>query len=263
MITRKSFLSLATLAAVALAGVPAFAKEWKTVRMASEGAYAPFNFVGPDGELAGFDIDIGNALCEQMGVKCTWVKQDWDGMIPALMARKYDAIAASMSITDERKKSIDFSDKYYNTPIRLLARKDSGLDGSPAGLSGKRVGVQRETIHDRYATAVLEPAGAEIVRYGSADEANLDFVGGRLDARLDDTVILSESILKKPGGDAYAFVGEPISDPKWAGYGVGIGLRKQDSDLKDMFNKAIAAIRANGKYQEIQAKYFDFDVYGK
>jgi arginine/ornithine transport system substrate-binding protein len=262
MVTRRFTLGACALAAALFVGVGADAKEWKKIRFGTEGAYAPFNYMTPEGELAGFDVDIANALCVELNVECELVQQDWDGMIPALMANKYDAIIASMSITEERKQSIDFTNKYYNTPTRLAAKKGSDIDGTPESLAGKRIGVQRETVQDRYATDIFEPAGAEIVRYGTGDEANLDLVSGRLDARLEDSVVLSENLLKRDEGADFEFVGPPFTDPKWFGNGAGIGVRKGETELVELLNKGIAALRANGKYQEIEKKYFDFDVYG-
>ena len=267
MLRRTIFAAVALAVGLGAGGLgkptTAAAKEWQEVRIGTEGAYAPFNYVKPDGTLAGFEIDLAMALCEQMKVKCTLVQQDWDGMIPALLARKYDAIMASMAITDERRQRIDFSSKYYNTPVRIAAKKGSAIDGSAASLNGKKLGVQRETIFDRYASAELEPKGVEVVRYGTADEANLDLVAGRLDARMDDSVALNEGLLKKPEGADFAFVGPVYDDPKWFGYGVGVGMRKGSDDLKKMFDDAIAAVRADGTYKKIESKYFDFDVYGK
>lgn len=262
MATRRLALGAVALAASLFVGGLAEAKEWKTVRFGTEGAYAPFNYVTPDGELAGFDVDIAKALCAELKVECELVQQDWDGMIPALMANKYDAIIASMSITDERRQRIDFTDKYYKTPTRLAAKKGSGIDGTPESLSGKKIGVQRETVQDRYATDVFEAAGAEIVRYGTGDEANLDLASGRIDVRLEDSVVLTENFLKKAEGAEFEFIGPVFLDQKWFGYGAGIGVRKGETDLVELLNKGIAAIRANGKYDEIQKKYFDFDVYG-
>jgi arginine/ornithine transport system substrate-binding protein len=262
MASRRIVLGAFALALALFTTGAADAKEWKKIRFGTEGAYAPFNYVTPDGKLAGFDVDIAYALCEELKVECELVQQDWDGIIPALLANKYDAIIASMSITEERKQRINFTDKYYDTPTRLVVKKGSGIDGTPESLDGKKVGVQRETVQDRYATEFLEPKGAEVVRYGTGDEANLDLVAGRVDARLEDAVVLSESLLKKPEGSDFEFVGPSINNKEIFGYGSGIGVRKGDEDLVELLNKGIAAIRANGKYQEIQSKYFDFDVYG-
>lgn len=257
----RTRLGLAAAMLLALGVATAAAKDWNKIRIATEGAYAPFNYVTPDGELAGFDVDIAKALCEEMQAECSIVKQDWDGMIPALMAKKFDAIVASMSITDERKQRVDFTDKYYQTPARFVAKKGAGIEISEAGLTGKKIGVQRETIHDKFATDNFG-AVASIVRYGTQDEANLDLVAGRVDVIVADSVALSEGFLKTAHGQDFEFTGPDFTDPRWFGMGAGIAVRKEDKDLTEKLNAAIAAIRANGKYDEIARKYFDFNVYG-
>jgi len=239
----------------------ASAKEWKTVRIGTEGAYPPFNYV-ENNELKGFDIDIGKALCEKMKVTCTFVAQDWDGIIPALLAGKYDAIVASMSITEERKKQINFSKKYYNTPASFVAPKDTKItDTSPASLKGKTLGAQGSTIHSNYLEDVYAKAGAEVKLYGKQDEANLDLANGRLDAVLADKVVLLEWLEKTDEGKCCKFVGAEYKDPKYFGEGVGVGIRKEDTDLVAMFNKAIDEIVADGTYKKINDKYFPFSVY--
>jgi arginine/ornithine transport system substrate-binding protein len=257
----KRLFGAALAAVLAFGAGAAAAKDWTKIRMATEGAYAPFNYVTPDGQLAGFDVDIANALCAEMKAECTLVKQDWDGMIPALLARKYDAIIASMSITEERKERVDFTDKYYHTPARLAAKKGAGLEATAEGLAGKKIGVQRETIHDKFATDNWGDT-AEIVRYGTQDEANLDAVAGRVDALLADMVVLDAGFLKTDLGKDFEFTGPEFNDPKWFGPGAGIAVRKQDKDLTEKLNQAIAAIRANGTYDKIAKKYFDFNIYG-
>jgi lysine-arginine-ornithine-binding protein len=253
---------LVTALVVALATGPAAAREWKEVRVATEGAYEPFNWVDKDGKLRGFDVDITNALCERMKVKCTIVAQDWDGIIPGLLAKKYDAIVASMSITDERKQKVDFTDRYYKTPARFVAKKGSGLKISKEGLKGKSVGVQRATIHANY----LEDNYKDVVtikQYDTQENANIDLANGRLDAILADSTALLFGFLSKPEGKAFEFVGPDLTDRKWFGDGAGIAIRKEDKDLRDLFNKAIAEIRKDGTYKKINDKYFPFDVYGK
>lgn len=250
---------LACLLTLTLA-LGAHAQDLKKIKLGVEGAYPPFSEVGIDGKLKGFDIDIANALCEQMKVDCSMVQQDFDGMIPSLNARKIDAIIASMSITEERRKSVEFSDKYYHTPARLIVKAGSNLTISAEGLKGKRIGVQRTTTNDRFATATFTQS--EIVRYGKQDEAFLDMGAGRLDAALVDSVAASAGFLKTPGGKGFVFAGPVYFDPKYFGFGAGIAVRKSDTELRDRFNQAITAIRANGVYKKIQDKYFDFDVYG-
>ncbi len=238
------------------------AKEWKKVRIGVEGAYPPFSFVQPNGELAGFDIDIAKALGEAMGAEVTLVAQDFDGIIPALLAKKYDAIVASMSITEERKQKVDFSKKYYQTPAKFVCKKGAMATFSREAIKGKSVGVQRATIHDKYLTDNYG-SDVEIKRYGTQDEAYLDIVAGRVNMLLADSVALSDGFLKKPEGKDYQFIGPDLDDPKWFGNGAGIAIRKEDKDLAEALNKAIDTIRANGTYKKIQDKYFDFDVYGK
>lgn len=246
----------------ALTATSAFAKDWKKVRIGVEGAYPPFSYVTPGGELAGFDIDIAKALGEAMGAEVTLVPQDWDGIIPALLAKKYDAIIASMSITEERKKKVAFTNKYYQTPAKFVSKKGDIDEFSSEAIKGKRVGVQRATIHDRYLTDNYGK-DVEIKRYGTQDEAYLDLTAGRVDMLLADSVALSDGFLKKPEGADYQFIGPDLADPKWFGDGAGIAIRKEDKELVEKFNMAIDKIRSDGTYTTIQDKYFDFNVYGE
>ena len=251
---------IASVALSILASV-SFAKEWKTLRVGVEGAYPPFSSVNKKGELVGFDIDFTYAVCAAMGVKCVLVVQDWDGMIPALLARKYDAIIASMSITDERKKKVDFSNKYYATPVRFVARKGQFSDIKPASLKGKSVGVQRAATHDGYVTDLYGDV-VDVKRYGTIEEARLDLISGRIDLVLADVMTSDASLLKAEGGDQFEFVGPEINDVKYFGVGVGIAVRKQDKDLKTLLNQTIKDIRNSGQYDHIRKRYFDFDIYG-
>ncbi len=257
----KKFISAVFVAAIALGAAQADAKDWKKVRIGVEGAYPPFSSVTSDGKLVGFDIDMANALCDQMKVECELVTQDWDGIIPALQARKYDAIIASMSITEERKKKVDFTNKYYQTPAKFVRKKGSGIEITKDGLKGKTVGVQRATIHDNFVTEVYGDA-VEVKRYGTQDEAYLDIAAGRVDLLLADSVALEDGFLKTDSGKDYEFVGPDFTDPKYFGDGAGIAIRKGEDELAEMFNAAIDAIRANGVYKSIQDKYFNFNVYG-
>ncbi len=238
------------------------AKEWKKVRVAVEGAYPPFSYVQPDGSLAGFDIDMARALGKAMGVEIQLVQQDWDGMIPGLLARKYDAIIASMSITEERKKKVDFTNKYYQTPAKFIAAKGAFPQFSDEAITGKTIGVQRETIHDKYLSAKYGDT-VTIKRYGNLDEGYLDLTAGRLDLIIADSAALYDGFLTKEAGAAYEFVGPDLVEQKWFGEGVGIVVRKGEQELAEKFNKAIEDIRAGGEYKIIQDKYFNFNVYGE
>ena len=231
-----------------------------SLRIGVEGAYPPFSEKTASGELIGFDIDIANALCAEMGKECTLVEQDWDGIIPALLAKKYDAIIASMSITAERQKIVDFTKKYYQTPAKFAAEDGMFADDAPATLAGKRIGVQRGTTHDDFATSTYPDS--EIVRYGTQDEVYLDLTAGRLDAILADSTAVEDGFLKTDAGAGYSFFGQDHTDPAFFGEGAGIAVRKGEEDLRDALTAAIAAIRANGTYDEIAAKYFNFNIYG-
>ncbi|AMB85457.1 ABC transporter substrate-binding protein [Pseudomonas agarici] len=242
--------------------LPTFADE-KPLKVGIEAAYPPFASKAPDGSIVGFDYDIGNALCEEMKVKCVWVEQEFDGLIPALKVRKIDAILSSMSITDDRKKSVDFSNKYYNTPARLVMKQGTVISDNLVELKGKNIGVQRGSIHNRFADEVLKPLGAQIKPYSSQNEIYLDVAAGRLDGTVADATLLQDGFLKTDAGKGFAFVGPQFTDEKFFGDGIGIAVRKGDKVNLDKLNAAIAAIRANGKYKQIQDKYFDFDIYGK
>lgn len=226
----------------------------------TEGAYPPFNFTESDGNVAGFEIDLGNAMCAHMKVECTWVTQDWDGIIPGLQAKKYDAIIASLYITDERRKVISFSDKYYNVPSRFVVATDSTLDISAAGLSGTVVGTQRATSFERYLTA--EMPDVEVRLYGTMDEAYLDLASGRVDAVLGDVVALQDGFLGTPEGSGFELRGPEFTNPEYFGYGAGVAVRQDDQAIADAFSEAIKALRENGTYQEISQKWFGLDVYG-
>ena len=255
---RRHLATLVLLLGTA-AGAFAQAPDWKKVRIAVEGAYPPFSEVGPDGRIKGFDIDVANALCADLKAQCTLVQQEFDGMIPALQARKFDAVIASMSITEERKRSVAFSDKYYSTAGRLVAKKGTTLQATPAGMKGKRIGVQRSTTHDRFATDTFKDS--EIVRYTGQDQVFLDLESGRIDAVLADSVATDQGLLKRPAGKDYAFFGPAFTDPKYFGPGAGVAVRKGDAELVAKLNQAIKDIRTDGTYQKIAKQYFDFDVY--
>ena len=248
------------LAATALALTMGAAQAQETLRIGTEGAYPPFNNMTADGQLVGFDIDIANALCEEMKVECEFVTQDWDGIIPALQANRFDAIIASMSITEERMKQVDFTNKYYNTPPAIAAPKDTDITGVTAeALAGKSIGVQGSTTHSNYSEATYTDSDVRL--YPTADEYKLDLINGRIDAVNDDITVLQEWLATEDGA-CCAIVGEitPVEDIH--GPGAGIAIRKGEDELKERFNAAIDAIRANGKYKEINDKYFTFDAYG-
>ena len=230
----------------------------KALRIGTEGDYFPFNYVDSGGRLQGFDIDIANALCEQMQRSCEFVTMDWQGLIPALIAGKFDAIVASLSITEQRRQLVDFTDKYYTTPARFVAANDAELVLTPQGLTDTVLGAQRSTIHAEYLLAHYRDV-ATVRIYDTQEDMYLDLYNGRLDAALADSLVLLEWLEGR--GQGFRFVGEPLTDPEWFGEGVGIAVRKGETELRERLNAALQKILANGTYARINAEYFPFSIY--
>jgi len=253
----KKLLATLTVALLAVSAGAAHAKDWSTVRFGVDASYAPFESKAPDGKLVGFDIDLGNEICKRLNAKCVWVEQDFDGMIPGLKAKKFDGVLSSMTITPQRAEQIAFSAKLFNTPTRLVAKKGSSLAPTADSLKGKSVGVEQGTIQETYAKEHWAPKGVNVVPYQNQDQVYADLISGRLDAALQDEVQADLGFLKTPRGAGFQFAGKEI--PTGA---AAIGLRKEDADLKTKIDKAIADMIKDGTYKKIEAKYFDFDVYG-
>lgn len=261
----RTIPSLVAAIGVAFAAPAALAGEYGScpdeITVGTEGAYPPFNYIGDDGNLKGFDVDIAKALCEEMGADCTFETQSWSGIIPGLNAKKYDAIIASMSITEKRDEKVDFTNRYYKTPARFIAAKDMDVEISDSGLDGMTVGVQRATVSadflkDKFGDVV------EVSTYDTQEEATLDLVSGRIDLVVADAVKLQEGFLASDQGQGYEFKGRGFSDPKWFGEGIGIAVREGEDTLRECFNKSIAAIREDGTYDEISKDHFGMNIYG-
>ncbi len=250
-INKKLIAALSLTAATLGTGMSQAADK---VRIATEGAWAPFNYIDASGKAQGFDVDIANALCDKLGYECTIVTQDWDGLIPALNVKKFDAIVASMSITKERMKQVDFTDPYYSGGLRYLAAKGKSFDTSEAGLKGKVIGAQRATVAGLY----LEDNLADVVSiklYDNNDAVYLDLQAGRLDGALSDE-LPTYNWLQSDAGKDFEFKGEAFAkDDK-----IGIAVRKGDK-LRMKFNRALAEILNDGTYEKINAKYFPFSIY--
>lgn len=251
-LSRRIVLALSA-GAMALSLGAAAAQAQTKIRIGTEGAYPPFNNLTSDGKLEGFDVDVARALCEELKAECEFVTQDWDGIIPALIASKFDAIVASMSITDERKQQVDFTDPYYSNSLVFVAPKDSKFTAADA--KGKAIGVQQGTIAAEFAEKTYP--GADVKAYPTQLEAWTDLGNGRVDAVLGDFGV-QDGFVKSKEGACCVISGQPVSsDDK-----IGIAIRKGDTALRDRLNGAIKAIRANGKYKAVNDKYFSFDVFG-
>ncbi|MCB2095400.1 MAG: transporter substrate-binding domain-containing protein [Rhodobacteraceae bacterium] len=253
----KTTIAAAIAALTVTAGI-AMAEPVK-VGVAAE-PYPPFSSLDASGKWVGWEIDIMNAICAAESMDCVLTPVAWDGIIPSLTGKQIDAIMSSMSITEERSKTIDFSDKYYNTPADIVAAKSSDITPSPEGLKGKIIGVQASTIHQAYAQKYFTDA-AEIRVYQTQDEINQDLAAGRIDATLADSIALSDFVASDAGA-CCEDKGPVMDDPTILGMGVGVGVRKGDDALREKFNAGIKAIRENGEYDAITKKYFKSDIYG-
>jgi polar amino acid transport system substrate-binding protein len=258
----KTFLKMASVAAVmTLTGAFSASAEQTKVGFSPE-AYPPFYTQDSSGNWTGWEVDITMAICAEAKLDCVLTPIPWDGLIPALKTKKIDTIMNSLSITAERMKEIDFSDKYYNTPTVIVGPKGQTFDATPEGLKGKILGVQVSTVHAAYAKKHFADSAAEIKEYQTQDEANQDLVAGRIDATQADGIALDEFLKSDQGKECCELKGAVAPDLEVLGPGVGAGVRKGDAELAGKINDAIKAIRANGKYAEVTKKYFDFDIFG-
>ena len=257
---KNRLLIAAAALIVGLSGPLSANAEPRKVGIAAE-PYPPFASPDASGNWGGWEVEIAKALCEEAKLECEITPVSWDGIIPALTTKKIDMITASMSITAEREKTIAFSDKYYKTPTGIAGTKSMDFEATPEGLKGKILGVQVSTVHEVYARKHFGDA-AEIKVYQTQDEANADLAAGRIDATQADSIALEDFLATDQGKACCDLKGFVADDIEVLGPGIGVGLRKEDTDLKDKINAAIKGIRTSGKYDEISKKYFSFDVYG-
>jgi arginine/ornithine transport system substrate-binding protein len=247
------------------AAAPAPASPWPELRVAIDPTYKPFTYKTEAGEPAGFDVDIAKALCDELKSQCVFVEQAWDGMIPGLQAKKYDAIISSMSITEERKQAVDFTGKYYNTPSCVVVKSALNLGAEAANFKGKKIGVLKASTQEKYAMGELQPAGATIVPYDAQDQVYLDIKSGRLDGTVADVVEVNGGFLSTPDGKDYACAGErvPVEFEKYFGAGAGVAIRKEDTALRDALDAGIKAIRDSGKWKDLAEKHVPgVDIWG-
>ncbi|AYM06248.1 MULTISPECIES: transporter substrate-binding domain-containing protein [Agrobacterium] len=225
-------------------------------------AYPPFFAKDASGKWQGWEIDLMDAVCAEMKEKCSIVELSWDGLIPALQTKKFDVIWSSMSNTEERQKIIDFTDKYYNTPSKLIGAKGEKAGATAEDVKGKTIGIQVATIQSEYYKKYFAGVADEKT-YQTLDEAFQDLAAGRIDYVFGDSIVLDAFVKSDAGKDCCADMGDVADDKEILGLGVSGGLRKEDTELKAKLNAAIAAVRASGKYDEISKKYFSFNIYGQ
>ena len=224
------------------------------LKIGTEGAYPPFNLIAADGQVGGFDVEIAQALCAKMQAECEVVTSDWDGIIPALNAKKFDFLVASMSITEERQQAVDFTAPYYTNKLQFIAPKGGEFKTDKASLKGKVIGAQRATIAGTWLEDNLDGV-VDIKLYDTQENAYLDLTSGRLDGVLADTFVNWEW-LKSDAGKPFEFKGDPVFDNDK----IGIAVRKDDP-LRDKLNVALKAVVADGTYKQINDKYFPFSIY--
>lgn len=233
------------------------AKEWTTIRIGVDATYPPFESVDSSGKIVGWEVDYANALCAKMKATCTFQNQDWDGIIPALLASKFDAVISSMNETPARAKRVLFSDVYYATaPVWVTQAGTKSDDISPAALKGKAIGTQSSTTFAGYLDKNYK--GFDVKLYPGGDEPLADLANGRLDYVVLDELVTEKFMEKTPG--CCRIVSRIVRDPEVFGPGVGVAMRPEDTDLKTMFDKAIAETMADGSYDTLQKKYFKIDI---
>ncbi|MFP5510395.1 MAG: transporter substrate-binding domain-containing protein [Alphaproteobacteria bacterium] len=254
----KTLTLMATTTALITAASFAQAQEVR-IGIAAE-PYPPFAAPDAAGNWVGWEVEIIDAVCAAAELDCVLTPTAWDGIIPALLSERIDAIMASMSITEDRLQTIDFSDPYYNTPTVIVGQKGVEMEATPEGLSGKVLGVQVSTIHQTYAQTYFE-AATELRTYQTQDEANQDLAAGRIDATQADSLAMDD-FLKTDAGQCCEVKGAVAQDEAILGAGVGAGVRKGDEDLRAALNRGIAAILENGTYDEITGRYFATSIYG-
>lgn len=242
------------LAAVATLAFGTTAVAADKLKIGTEGAYPPFNLIDASGQVGGFDVDIAQALCAKMKAECEVVTSDWDGIIPALNAKKFDFLVASMSITEERQAAVDFTDAYYTNKLQFVAPKTGEFKTDKASLKGKVIGAQRATIAGTWLEDNLDGV-VDIKLYDTQENAYLDLTSGRLDGILADTFVQWEW-LKSDAGKSFEFKGDPVFDNDK----IGIAVRKGDA-LRERLNVALKEIVEDGTYKKINDKYFPFSIY--
>ncbi|CDY75443.1 Lysine-arginine-ornithine-binding periplasmic protein precursor (TC 3.A.1.3.1) [Caballeronia glathei] len=261
---RKLFcLALAASLAFTIGGTAQAQPASQTLRFGVEASYPPFESKTASGQLEGFDIDIGNAVCQRLQMKCVWVENSFDGLIAALQARKFDVINSAMNITAKRRQAIDFTPPIYIMPIQMIAKRGSGLQPTPASLKGKSVGVLQGSTQEDFVRKHWAKEGVQVVTYQNQDQIFADLAAGRLDGAVQEVQTAIDGFLAKPEGKDFDFAGPAVSDPATLGEGTGFGLRKGDTALKAKIVAALDGLKKDGTLSQLSQKYFKRDIIAK
>jgi lysine/arginine/ornithine transport system substrate-binding protein len=232
-----------------------------TLHYGLEAQYPPFESKSASGELQGLDIDIGNAVCAELKMKCEWTESSFDGIIPALQARKFDVINSAMNVTAKRREVIDFTNIIYKVPTQLVAKAGIGLMPTPESLKGKNIGVLQGSTQETYAKARWANNGVTVTTYQDQNQIYTDLQSGRIDGTLVLAAAGQSGFLSKPDGAGFGFAGGPVDDDAILGSGIAFGIRKDDVALKERLNKAIAKLQSSGAIKSLAKKYLgDIDV---
>ncbi|OBT25982.1 arginine ABC transporter substrate-binding protein [Vibrio tasmaniensis] len=232
---------------IGLASFNAAAQE--EIKFAMEATYAPFEYMDENNQIQGFDVDLANALCEEMNATCTFHNQAFDSLIPALKFKRYDAAISAMDITEARLQQVNFSDAYYDNSAAFISIEGKVAD--QAALEGKRIGVQNGSTHQSF--LLEQMTGVTAVPYSSYQDAFIDMKNGRIDSVFGDTAVVAEWFKKQ---DNLTYVGEQVTNQEYFGNGFGIAVNKSNPELVAQLNTALAAVKANGEYDKIFNKYF-------
>jgi len=261
MTIRPAVALLLVASLLGLTSAHAQAPGWAKIRVGVEANYPPFSKLGTDGKYSGFDIDIANAVCAEMKAQCTLVAQEWDGMMPALNARKFDMIVASMTISPERQKVADFSDSYYDIPSSFIAKAGKFKDISPATLKGKTIIVTRNTPRARYIAANYK--ASDVLLVAKEADVTMELAAGRGDIGLGSSLASTTAFLQSPEGKSFSKIGPPINPSGDKNGGTGIAMRKGEETLRVKVNAALKAITGNGVYKSLNDKYFEVNIRGE
>lgn len=246
-------IALSTLFAIS---ATTLAAEFKEIRIATEAGYPPFEYIAPNGEIQGFNVDIGNEICQRLKAKCIWIDQSFDSLIPGLQARKFDLANSTMTATDARRKVIDFSTPLYVVASRLVASKDKNLEPTADSLKGLRVGVQQGTTMETYARKEWAPKGVQIITYPSYTNAFTDLAAGRIDASFQEAPNAIDGFLNKPEGANFHLTGGVVTNSPILNEPIAIGLRKGNKELKEAVDNVIKSMLSDGTILQFSEKYF-------
>jgi ABC-type amino acid transport substrate-binding protein len=251
------FVLLATLTALG----PAEARDWKRIRVATDGAYPPFSRLAPGGSPIGFDVDVATAICARLGAECEIVATGWDGLLPALETRNVDLLVASQPITEEARRRVAFTAKYHQISPRFVARDlSTPVDPAPAATKGRRIGVRAGTAHAAYLAAVHVPKGATVLTFPTEADALKALAGDRLDLVFGDALALYDWLDLDPAGRCCRFVGKPVESARWFGAGAGIAYRPEDRDLGALVDKALVGLDRDGTLDRLVGRHFPFAI---